>query len=44
LMPPDAFKPQPAPLFLWDLQLTQSVQSPQGPPPTPGPGGLLGSV
>jgi prophage tail gpP-like protein len=44
LMPPDAFKPQPAPLFLWDLQLTQSVQSPQGPPPTPGPGGLLGGV
>jgi prophage tail gpP-like protein len=47
LMPPDAFKPQPAPLFLWDLLLTQSVQSPQGvplTPPKPGPGGLLGGV
>jgi prophage tail gpP-like protein len=48
LMPPDAFQPQPQPLFMWDMELMQSNPSSQAqaavPPAPQGPGGLLGRV
>jgi prophage tail gpP-like protein len=36
LMPPDAFKPEPSPLQLWDRQIMEGVQQSQAPkPPSP---------
>jgi prophage tail gpP-like protein len=36
LMPPDAFKPEPSPLQLWDRQIMEGVQQSQTPkPPSP---------
>ena len=49
LMPPDAFKPQPQPLYLWDRELMTATNQPQSPaPPTtdgsPAGSGMLGRV
>jgi len=50
LMPPDAFKPEPAPLYLWDYEIMQATQKSQSPAPasttatSTTPGGLLGHV
>ena len=50
LMPPTAFQPQPAPLYLWDREIMHANQTSQSPAPasTSGPpaasNGLLGGV
>jgi prophage tail gpP-like protein len=38
LMPPDAFDPEPAPLYLWDAEIMHALQTSQSPaPPTTAP-------
>ena len=51
LMPPDAFTPQPAPLYLWDRQIMHDLGNPNAAPPTTSgapqraaSNGLLGGV
>ena len=49
LMPPEAFQPEPAPLYLWDRELMHANQSSQDPAPpstngSPPGSGLLGGV